>query len=100
MTLPPLKSAASPKRLAGVVFGVALTACGGAGSPGVATHADAGTRKIGEPETGSPQVDAGGADASPDVLDATFGTGGGPPPPCSETPAQRPDGGTCVLEAE
>ena len=87
-------------RLAGIVLGVTWIGCGCGASPSVTTRVDAGAPEVGTPETGTPATDSGAADVSPDTIEASLGAGGGPPPPCSEPPMERPDGGTCILEAK
>jgi hypothetical protein len=69
-----------------VVFGLTSSACG-TGSPA----------NLAPPDAGTPKVDAARVpDASVDVRDATDAK----LVPCSEPPDQRPDGGSCVLEAK
>jgi len=87
MTRPLRQSMVSGMRLAVVAVALGLPACG-TGSPASLTPADSGT----------PRHDARAADAPGDVdaaraMDAAR-------LPCSEPRAERPDGGTCVLEAE
>jgi hypothetical protein len=74
-----------------VLLGLSLSSCG-AGAPAATLDAapqDAATRDAG----------AGAVDGSHGALDATHAVDASKAP-CSEPPSQRPDGGTCVVEAK